>query len=66
MQRANLFAFRVNQEERQLIYILAQILQRTQSDAVRFVIVNAVRELKAQQSPRTNISNAKIENNGAK
>ena len=44
------FAFRVTGEERRLIKTLADHLQRTQSDAVRFVVISAVRELQKQQA----------------
>lgn len=64
MARYERFTFLCDKKERGLIKALAKRLQRSQSDAVRFVIVNAVRELKAQQSSSTNISNTKIENNG--
>ncbi len=66
MKRYKSFTFRVSHNERRMISALAEFLQRTKSDAVRFVIVNAVKELMIQQSSRTNISNTKIENDGAK
>ena len=47
--RWDTFALRVNAEERQMISELATWLQRSQSDAVRFVVVNAVRELETQE-----------------
>ena len=49
MPRRTLFAFRVNQDERNLIASLADKLQRSQSDAVRFVVVNAIRELESHE-----------------
>ena len=48
MNRWDTFTFRVNADERDLIAALAERLQRSQSDAVRFVVVNAARELVAQ------------------
>ena len=45
MRRLKLFTVRVTDEERQLITMLAAKLQRSQSDAVRFVVINAAREL---------------------
>lgn len=48
MNRVNLFSFRVSKEERQAIAKLAILLQRSQSDAVRFVVIQAVRELDKQ------------------
>jgi uncharacterized protein (DUF1778 family) len=45
MSRDERFTFLVNRDERELISALAEHLQRSQSDAVRFVIVNAIRGL---------------------
>jgi hypothetical protein len=45
MQRTGRFIFHVSTEERHLIADLAERLQRTQSDVVRFVTVNATCEL---------------------
>jgi hypothetical protein len=50
MRRNEMFGFRVSNEERQLIAALANCLQRSQSDAVRFVVINAARELEKDQS----------------
>jgi|WetSurSiteA1Bulk_404760.scaffolds.fasta_scaffold92779_2 hypothetical protein len=44
MNRWDSFTFRVSQDERQLIAALAEKLQRTQSDAVRFVLREAAHE----------------------
>jgi hypothetical protein len=44
------FSFRVNHEERQLIAILAERLQSSQSDTIRLLILEAVRELIAAES----------------
>jgi hypothetical protein len=45
MQRQTIFTIRVNKEERQLISKLAQLLQRSQSDAIRYVLAQALRKL---------------------
>jgi hypothetical protein len=45
MSRLDTFTFRVNKDERRLIARLAKQLQRSQSDAVRFVVISAVKEL---------------------
>lgn len=45
MQRVAQFSFRVNRDERQAIADLAARLQRSQSDAVRFVVIEAIRQL---------------------
>lgn len=50
MNRWDTFTFRVNEDERRLIASLAEQLQRSQSDAVRFVVINAARELQVQAS----------------
>lgn len=50
MPRYERFTFLMNKEERRLITRLAEQLQRSQSDAVRFVVVNAARELQERQA----------------
>jgi hypothetical protein len=45
MQRVTQFAFRVSDNERQAITALAERLQRSQSDAVRFVVIEAAKQL---------------------
>ncbi len=45
MQRVTQFSFRVSKDERQAIADLAAWLQRSQSDAVRFVVIEAARQL---------------------
>lgn len=45
MQRITQFAFRVNDDERRGISELAMRLQRSQSDAVRFVVTEAAKQL---------------------
>lgn len=47
MNRWDTFTFRVNNDERQAIADLAARLQRSQSDAVRFVVIEAARQLVA-------------------
>ena len=49
MARYERFTFLCDKNERYLIAKLAKRLQRSQVDAVRFVVVNAVRELEAQE-----------------
>jgi hypothetical protein len=52
MRRSNNFVFRVNDIERAMIADLAKRLRRSQGDAVRLVIREAVVSLQAQtQSP---------------
>lgn len=56
MARFNTFTFRVTQEERRLIEKLATRLQRSQSDAIRLVIREAIKEVSAadpSQQPLT-------------
>jgi len=54
MQRVTQFAFRVSKDERQAITDLAARLQRSQSDAVRFVIIEAAKQLaQGDATPRT-------------
>lgn len=45
MRRKDTFTFRVNERERQLIERLSNQLKRNQSDAVRFVVVEAAEAL---------------------
>jgi len=45
MQRKISFSFRLTNNERQLIRQLALALQRSQSDAVRFVVIEAAKQL---------------------
>ncbi len=52
--RGDTFAFKVNADERRMITELAQRLNRTESDAVRVVIREAVRALAADTvTPQT-------------
>ena len=48
MARHERFTFLCNQNERALIATLAELLGRSQSDAVRFVVLEAAQQLKAQ------------------
>ncbi len=43
--RKERFTFLVNESERELIVVLADRLQRSQSDAVRFVVVEKAKKL---------------------
>jgi hypothetical protein len=49
MARTQIFRFRVNQEERQLISALAKFLSRSRGDAIRFLIRGSLNELKLIQ-----------------
>jgi len=51
MARYTRFTFLVNSDERRMIVALAERLQRPQSDAIRFVIREAVRALDADPAP---------------
>jgi hypothetical protein len=50
MAKIERFTFLVNKEERQLITTLAEQLQRSQSDAIRFVVTEAAKTLQEQKS----------------
>lgn len=58
MNRAQLFAFRVSDIERQAITDLAELLRRSQSDAVRFVVTDAARQLRQAETVRLSASHA--------
>ena len=49
MPRQTIFTFRVNQDERLTIERLARLLQRSQSDAIRFVVMQVLKKL--EQDP---------------
>lgn len=51
MSRIERFTFLCNDQERQAIAELANRLRRSQSDAVRFVVVEAARQLKEPSAP---------------
>jgi hypothetical protein len=57
MARSNNFVFRVNDEERRLITVLAKRLRRTESDAIRLVIRKAARALAPEL---TNVSELEV------
>ena len=48
-KRPETFKFRLSNDERQAIADLAARLQRSQSDAVRFVVIEAARQLAQDQ-----------------
>ena len=52
MQRENTFTFRINAKERYLISLLADYLNRSKSDAVRFIIREAVNGLGIQKDTK--------------
>ena len=54
MLRQRIFTFRVNKEERQIISKLAKLLHRSQSDAIRFILAEAINALENQQPNKTN------------
>lgn len=49
MARYKRFTFLCDKDERRLIADLAKRLQRSQGDAVRYIVVNAAKELEAQE-----------------
>ena len=49
--RKQRFTFLCSKDERRLITVLANLLQRSQGDAVRFVVINEARKLSAQGQP---------------
>jgi hypothetical protein len=51
MTKTNRFTFRATDADRQAVATLAAKLQRSQSDAVRFLVVTAARELNTQAEP---------------
>jgi hypothetical protein len=53
MARFNRFTILCSQEERRLIAALADRLRRSQSDALRFLIVSAAREREIPEQPKT-------------
>jgi hypothetical protein len=50
MNRLDTFKLRVNETERQLITAVAQRLERTESDTVRFLLREKARELGVMQT----------------
>jgi hypothetical protein len=63
MPKIERFSFLVDKEERKLITALAERLQRSQSDAVRFVVTEAVKELQVQKTDEK--KDSKEESNGS-
>lgn len=63
MQRVTQFSFRVSKDERQAIADLAARLQRSQSDAVRFVVIEAARQL-AQTDPALSVPAERVKQEG--
>jgi len=51
MTKTNRFTFRATDADRQAVATLAAKLQRSQSDAVRFVVVEASRQLSQAELP---------------
>ena len=49
MNRVGTFAFRVSNNERRVIADLATRLQRSQSDAVRFIVIEAAKQLRQSE-----------------
>jgi hypothetical protein len=45
MQKQKIITFRVSEEEHKLIVKLTQLLERNQSDSIRFVLLKAVQKL---------------------
>jgi hypothetical protein len=56
MSRIDLFTLRVNDAERRMIALIAERLQRSQSDAVRLLIREAARELETQSQVASNVA----------
>ncbi len=50
MKRQNIISFRVNKEERELILRLGRFLQRSKSDAIRFVLLQVLKKLENDPS----------------
>ena len=57
MPRWDTFTFRVSKDDRKLIENLAEKLQRSQSDAIRFVIRQAVYQTQETQTVNKNARN---------
>ena len=53
-KRTSMFAFRVNESEIRKIKFLAAKLQRSRSDALRWLVGEAVREFEADNSKERN------------
>ncbi len=71
MSREDRFTFIVNDAERQMIAQLADYLQRTQSDAVRFVIRRAIAALPSESTsppdqPKRSAQLPQVQHDGAR
>ena len=55
MSRLDHFVFRINDEEKRLIEYLSITLQRSKSDAVRFIVINAAKELMRQEKRKQSL-----------
>lgn len=67
MARYSRFTFLCDLDERQAIADLAARLQRSQSDAVRFVVIEAARQLaqaQAGSAPALSVEDLKIKQRG--
>jgi hypothetical protein len=53
MARDERFTFLIDRDERRMITALAQRLRRTESDAVRYVVLEAARALETEAQPDT-------------
>ena len=64
MNRVTIFAFRVSLQEREMIRELAERLERSQSDAVRYVLSNAIHTLENLDKASTQSKSWDIRNGG--
>ena len=53
MKRNKWFNFRVSPEEQQMIELFANLIQRTKSDAIRWIVMNALREMDTTFQPNS-------------
>lgn len=51
MRKVDTFTFRINLDERQMLADLAARLERSQSDALRFLVRGAYAEMNSRPSP---------------
>jgi hypothetical protein len=63
MMRLERFTFLCNENERRAIATLATHLQRSQSDAIRYVVIEAVQELDRLGYPKVNAATQQAGNN---
>lgn len=64
MARDERFTFLLDRDERQIITALAQRLKRTESDAVRFVVLEAARALEVPDAPTPITAQSQAAQNG--